>query len=262
MIQLETRDVTRGVAVLPPPAWSTNPTFVDTLLAGLRGHPLLNPVTASGLFAAVHGRPAAAVARCSAGPGGPSGPAGSAGSAGSTGSADPAGSGLSDAGRDRVGAAASGRDRIAGPAGRSGPPPRRRPARAGTGSDPAAPRRRVRPPPVAIRRSRATWPANSALTSRASWPPATAWPAWWPSCPRMPGGSSTLEQGAADRGVERPHRSPTPEPPPPDSGGHHPGHQPDHAAPLVVDHPHLHQGGHPLDGPVRRRRCTPGWSCG
>ena len=53
MIQLETPGNTRGVAVLPPPGWSANATFVETLLAGLQQHPLLNPVTESGLFAAV-----------------------------------------------------------------------------------------------------------------------------------------------------------------------------------------------------------------
>jgi hypothetical protein len=55
MIQLETPGLTRGVAVLPPPGWNPDPTFVDTLLAGLEDHPLLNPVTASGLFGAVPG---------------------------------------------------------------------------------------------------------------------------------------------------------------------------------------------------------------
>ncbi len=53
MIQLETPGNTRGVAVLPPPGWSANATFVETLLAGLQQHPLLNPVTESGLFSAV-----------------------------------------------------------------------------------------------------------------------------------------------------------------------------------------------------------------
>lgn len=53
MIQLETPGNTRGVAVLPPSGWSENAAFLDTLLTGLQGHPLLKPVTASGLFAAV-----------------------------------------------------------------------------------------------------------------------------------------------------------------------------------------------------------------
>jgi hypothetical protein len=60
MIQLEIPGKTRGVAVLPPPGWSPDPTFVSTLLAGLAGHPLLSPVTASALFASV---PAASVDR-------------------------------------------------------------------------------------------------------------------------------------------------------------------------------------------------------
>ncbi len=60
MIQLETPGLTRGVVVLPPPDWTPDPVFLETLLAGLAGHPLLNPVTASGLFAAV---PVASVQR-------------------------------------------------------------------------------------------------------------------------------------------------------------------------------------------------------
>jgi hypothetical protein len=57
MIQLEQPGYIRGVAVLPPPGWSPESTFVDTLLAGLDGNPLLDPVTASGLFAAVRVAP-------------------------------------------------------------------------------------------------------------------------------------------------------------------------------------------------------------
>jgi hypothetical protein len=53
MIQLETPGLTRGVVVLPPPGWNPDPVFLQTLLAGLVRHPLLNPVTASGLFKAV-----------------------------------------------------------------------------------------------------------------------------------------------------------------------------------------------------------------
>ena len=53
MIQLETPGIIRGVAVVPPPRWSADPQFVATLLAGLSGHPLLEAVTASGLFTAV-----------------------------------------------------------------------------------------------------------------------------------------------------------------------------------------------------------------
>jgi hypothetical protein len=60
MIQLETPGLTRGVAVLPPVGWSVDPTFVDTLLSGLEGHPLLSPVTAAGIFGAV---PVASVER-------------------------------------------------------------------------------------------------------------------------------------------------------------------------------------------------------
>jgi hypothetical protein len=95
MIQLEIPGKTRGVAVLPPPGWRPDPTFVNTLLAGLAGHPLLSPVTASALFAAV---PAASVAR-SLTPLQPSkgvatGPAssGSSASSGSTASSQPTGS--------------------------------------------------------------------------------------------------------------------------------------------------------------------------
>ncbi|MGH9056170.1 MAG: DUF6049 family protein [Acidimicrobiales bacterium] len=53
MIQLETPGITRGVAVLPPAQWRVDPAFVSTLVDGLSGHPLLSPVTASGLFGAV-----------------------------------------------------------------------------------------------------------------------------------------------------------------------------------------------------------------
>jgi hypothetical protein len=53
MIQMETPGITRGVAVVPPRRWSADPVFVNTLLAGLADHPLLQPVTASGLFTAV-----------------------------------------------------------------------------------------------------------------------------------------------------------------------------------------------------------------
>ncbi len=53
MIQLESPSLVRGVAVMAPRGWTVNPTFVAVLLAGLRGNPLLAPVTAAGLFAAV-----------------------------------------------------------------------------------------------------------------------------------------------------------------------------------------------------------------
>jgi len=50
MIQVETPGRTRGVAVLAPPGWYANSTFVSTVLAGLTSNPLLAPVTASQLF--------------------------------------------------------------------------------------------------------------------------------------------------------------------------------------------------------------------
>lgn len=53
MIQTETPGINRGVAVVPPHRWSADPAFVNTLLAGLSNHPLLQAVTASGLFTAV-----------------------------------------------------------------------------------------------------------------------------------------------------------------------------------------------------------------
>lgn len=53
MIQTETPGILRGVAVVPPHRWSADPQFVNTLLAGLSNHPLLQATTASGLFAAV-----------------------------------------------------------------------------------------------------------------------------------------------------------------------------------------------------------------
>ena len=48
----------RGLAVLPPPAWSASADFVQTLLNGLQGNPLLTAVTASQLFASL-GQPQA-----------------------------------------------------------------------------------------------------------------------------------------------------------------------------------------------------------
>ena len=50
MIQVETPGVTRGVAVVPPPRWAADPTFVDTLLSGLSGHPLLQASSVPVLF--------------------------------------------------------------------------------------------------------------------------------------------------------------------------------------------------------------------
>ncbi len=40
----------RGVAILPPAGWSTDPVFVKTLLEGLRGNPLVSATTATKLF--------------------------------------------------------------------------------------------------------------------------------------------------------------------------------------------------------------------
>ncbi len=97
MIQLETPGLTRGVAVLPPTGWAVNSTFVDTLLAGLDGHPLLNPVTASGLFTAV---PVAPLDRSLVVPA----PAAGAGSPAAAGRATPAGS---EAGSAATGSGAS-----------------------------------------------------------------------------------------------------------------------------------------------------------
>jgi hypothetical protein len=42
----------RAVAVLPPPGWSVSPAFVQTLLTGLQGNPLVSATTASALFSA------------------------------------------------------------------------------------------------------------------------------------------------------------------------------------------------------------------
>lgn len=53
MIYTETPSVTRGVAVMPPAGWTASPTFISTLLAGLKGNPLVSAVTASRLFQAI-----------------------------------------------------------------------------------------------------------------------------------------------------------------------------------------------------------------
>jgi hypothetical protein len=50
MIQVETPGLTRGVAVLAPPRWAADPAFVETLLAGMSGHPLLQAASAPALF--------------------------------------------------------------------------------------------------------------------------------------------------------------------------------------------------------------------
>lgn len=84
MIQVETPGITRGVAVLPPPRWAADPAFVETLLSGLSGHPLLQPTSASGLFEQV--KPSQ-VERSLASPGGgPSGSSAGGSSAGGSGS--------------------------------------------------------------------------------------------------------------------------------------------------------------------------------
>lgn len=53
MTQLEAPSDTRGVAVVVPRAASLSPTYLATLLAGLRDNPFVQPVTASALFAEV-----------------------------------------------------------------------------------------------------------------------------------------------------------------------------------------------------------------
>jgi hypothetical protein len=53
MIQLEAPAQQRGVAVLPPTSWTPDTAFLDTVLGGLHGNPLLQPVTATGLFSGV-----------------------------------------------------------------------------------------------------------------------------------------------------------------------------------------------------------------
>ena len=94
MIQLETPGVTRGVAVLPPPRWAADPTFVDTLLSGLSGHPLLQPSSGSGLFEQVK---LSQVQRSLASPGGGAGSGVAGGSNGGSGgnSSSASGSGSS-----------------------------------------------------------------------------------------------------------------------------------------------------------------------
>lgn len=106
MIQLETPGITRGVAVVPPPRWNADPQFVATLLAGLSGHPLLEAVTASGLFTAVkmttvqRGLAGSSSGGSSGGGGSGAAPAGggSSGSPGSTKGTAPAGLSLAGPG--------------------------------------------------------------------------------------------------------------------------------------------------------------------
>ncbi len=120
MIQLEEPGETRGVAVLPPPDWSVNPTFVDTLLAGLDTNPLLDPVTASGLFGAVQLAPlqrsiVAPPPATSNGTAGSATAAGTSGSAGATGSGSgTSGSGTSGSGTSGSGTSGSGATSPAG----------------------------------------------------------------------------------------------------------------------------------------------------
>jgi hypothetical protein len=53
MIYTEQPNSVRGVAVMAPPGWSVPPDFVQTLLAGLDGNPLVSAVSASSLFSNV-----------------------------------------------------------------------------------------------------------------------------------------------------------------------------------------------------------------
>ena len=53
MIQTETPGYARGVVAMPPADWTVSPVFMSTVLAGLDGNPLLQGVTASGLFSKV-----------------------------------------------------------------------------------------------------------------------------------------------------------------------------------------------------------------
>lgn len=53
MIQTEQPYKSRAVTALPPSGWSVSPDFMATLLTGLNGNPLIQTVTASGLFSSV-----------------------------------------------------------------------------------------------------------------------------------------------------------------------------------------------------------------
>lgn len=53
MIDSETPGQTRGVAILTPGNWSPNSSFLDAVLGGLQGNPLLQAVTADQLFSQV-----------------------------------------------------------------------------------------------------------------------------------------------------------------------------------------------------------------
>jgi hypothetical protein len=53
MIDSETPGETRGVAILAPGGWTPQPAFINTVLGGLQGNPLLQAVTADQLFSSV-----------------------------------------------------------------------------------------------------------------------------------------------------------------------------------------------------------------
>jgi hypothetical protein len=53
LVASEQPSVTRGVAFVNPPKWDANDAFVAAMLTGLRGNPLVTPVTVSGLLEAV-----------------------------------------------------------------------------------------------------------------------------------------------------------------------------------------------------------------
>lgn len=53
MIETEAPGLRRGVALLPQAGWSASPQLLKTLIAGLAGNPLIEPVSASGLFSRV-----------------------------------------------------------------------------------------------------------------------------------------------------------------------------------------------------------------
>ncbi len=98
MIQVETPSYTRGVAVVPPAGWAANPVFIDTLLAGLEDHPLLQAVTTSGLFSKVSAPATGPVERSLAGAAAQAGVAPRSGSAATSSGAPRAGAGGSGGG--------------------------------------------------------------------------------------------------------------------------------------------------------------------
>jgi hypothetical protein len=114
MIQVETPGVTRGVSVVPPARWEADPTFMETLLAGLSGHPLLQSVTVSGLFQQVKSSSQVERSLTNPGtsgpqPGGANGGSGSgaAGGSGVSGSGLSSGSGSSGSGSSGAGSSGS-----------------------------------------------------------------------------------------------------------------------------------------------------------